>query len=107
MNVFIFIFYSYFARILARNWESNGEYEFYFYGPEEGITRNYEGAASKCTEEDATLAMIKSEEIENFIAAQSWQYKFLFEFKFWIKSHLHSNRSTSKAETNFNLYVVF
>jgi len=78
-------FLSYIVGCLSQNWVSNGEYEFFYPGI---IASNYESAMTECTEEQATLAMIKSKEIQEFIEAQSWQSKIYSSEKFFYNKRL-------------------
>ena len=57
---------------LAQQWAKNEEYEYYYYGSDQGIVYSYEEAVIKCAEQGATLVMIKTKEVEDFILAQGW-----------------------------------
>ena len=62
---------------LAQDWVENDNegYEYYYDTSDQGLVNYYDEAESKCAEQGATLVMIKTKEVEDFILAQGWQSK--------------------------------
>ena len=67
---------------LAQEWAENEHegYEYYYDGSDHSKVYSYEKAVSKCALQGATLVMIKTKEVENFILALRWQSKCFFAF---------------------------
>ena len=65
---------------LAQEWAENKDegYEYYYDGSNHSAVFSYEEAMSKCAEQGATLVMIKTKEVEDFILAQGWPSKCFF-----------------------------
>ena len=63
---------------LAQKWTENKHEGYEYYCDYLDFVYPYEEAVSKCAEQGATLVMIKTKEVEDFILAQGWQSKCLF-----------------------------
>jgi len=75
MKLFLCLFALYVGGF-AQNWVENKEYEYYYDGSDDGIVYSYDDAVSKCAEQQAILVMIKTKEVQDFIATQGWASKY-------------------------------
>ena len=62
---------------LAQEWAENENEgnEYYYDSSDEERVFSYEEAESKCANQSATLVMIKTKEVEDFILGQGWLSK--------------------------------
>ena len=73
----LYIFLSLLNGVVSTQWVGNENegYEYYYNGSDEARVFSYNEAESKCAENNATLVMIKTIAVEDFILTQSWTSK--------------------------------
>ena len=60
---------------LAQEWVENENEGYEYYYDDQAIVYSFDDAESKCAKQGATLVMIKTKEVEDFILGQGWSSK--------------------------------